>query len=164
MLTGCHVVVLCRNCVEAFAAPVHDDAVKLLRLRGRKVCDRVLRKGRMWKGRTMLVRWVPGRPAHPAAREGDVAVYAGTLASRALSKRAVERNRMRRRCREALRLVLKEQEPGRLSASIQLLLCPRSSSLHAPFALLREDIEQFLSALRSSCPIRNHHRGSSSSS
>lgn len=161
MLTEQRAIVLCGNRIEVGAKPVHDGAVKLLRLRGRKVCDRVLRKGRAWRGRTMLVRWLPGAPAHPAVRKGDVAVYAGTLASRALSKRAVERNRMRRRCREALRLILKEQESGRLVASVQLLLCPRSSSLHAPFALLKEDIELFLSTLCSPCPTRNHHRGSS---
>ncbi len=112
----------------------------------------------------MLVRWIPGAPAHPAANAGEDAVYVGTLASRALSKKAVERNRMRRRCREALRLVLKEQDPGRPVASIQLLLCPRSSSLHAPFAHMKEDIELFLSTLCPTCPTRNHHRGSSSSS
>jgi len=139
----------------------HDERVKMTSLRGRKICDRVLRKGNVWKGQTMLMRWLPGTPAHPAANAGEDAVYVGTLASRALSKKAVERNRMRRRCREALRVVLKNGPAPCPSRSVQLLLCPRSPSLHAPFTLLREDVERFLLMLFR-CPPRNPHRGSSS--
>ncbi|OGJ68933.1 hypothetical protein A3H90_02355 [Candidatus Peribacteria bacterium RIFCSPLOWO2_02_FULL_55_36] len=143
---------------------MHDAAVKLLRLRGRKVCDRVLWKGKVWKGQIMFIRWLPGAPSHPAAHAREEAVYVGTLASRKLSKKAVERNRMRRRCREALRIVLKEYAPRNSEMSVQLLLCPRSPSLHASFHLLREDIERFLSTLPSQWPRRNHHPSSSSSS
>lgn len=127
--------------------------MKLLRLRGRKICDRVLRKGKVWRGQTMMIRWLPGFPFHPAANPRESAVYSGTVASRALSTKAVERNRMRRRCREALRITLRElsmamekQKPSE-GASVQLLLCPRSPSLRAPFTLLLSDIERFLSTL-----------------
>ena len=80
--------------------------MRLLRLRGRKVCDRVLRNGNAWKGRHMIIRWLPGHPRHPAAKHGSEAIYVGTLASTKLDKSAVRRNRMRRRCREALRTVI----------------------------------------------------------
>ncbi|MBI4129469.1 ribonuclease P protein component [Candidatus Peregrinibacteria bacterium] len=138
--------------------------MKMTSLRGRKVCDRVLRKGNVWKGQTMLMRWLPGAPLHPAASAGEDAVYVGTLASSKLSKKAVERNRMRRRCREALRIVLKNCPAPCPSRSVQLLLCPRSPSLHAPFPLLLSDIERFLLTLFSRCPTKGPNHGSSNSS
>ena len=121
--------------------------MKLLRLRGRKVCDRLLRHGLVWKGKTLQVRYMAGFPRHPSSQENQSAVYVGTLASTKLDKSAVRRNRMRRRCREALRIALQEMPPGSTlkSGSLQLLLCPRSSSLHSPFEDIRLDIRNFLS-------------------
>lgn len=148
----------------ALTIHMHDAGVKMVSLRGRKVCGRVLRKGKVWKGQTMLIRWLPGTPSHPAVHAREGAVYVGTLASRTLSKKAVERNRMRRRCREALRIVLKEYVPRVSEMSIQLLLCPRSPSLGAPFTLLREDIERFLFTFSSQWPRQNLPPSSSSSS
>lgn len=125
--------------------------MQLLHLRGRKICDRVMRKGHLWKSPTCLIRWLPGAPHHPAARPERSACYAGTVASTKLSKLAVERNRMRRRCREALRLELKaraEDGQTRLQRSLQLLILPRSASLHSPFADIQRDIRSFLSLQR----------------
>lgn len=118
--------------------------MKLSRLRGRKVCERVLQKGRVWKGKHMLVRFLTGHPRHPAADRSRVAVYLGTLASAKLDKSAVRRNRMRRRCREAWRVTVREI-PEVFTA--QLLISPRSSSLKAPFEELRQDVRRFLSTL-----------------
>lgn len=115
--------------------------MQLLRLRGRKVCERLIRQGRLWKGRTLHVRWMDGAPRHPSVRPGAAAVYMGTLASAKLDKSAVKRNRMRRRCREALRLSLPDFP--RLPV-LQLLIMPRSSSLKAPFDQIRADIRAFL--------------------
>ncbi len=117
--------------------------MKLLRLRGRKICDRLIRQGQSWKGRHMTIRWAAGHPRHPAAGQGSDGVYAGTLASTRLDKSAVKRNRMRRRCREALRTALLgyTQMPA-----TQLLIAPRSSSLTAPFEELERDIQAFLSS------------------
>lgn len=144
---------------------MHDWGVKMLRLRGRKVCDRVIRKGHMWKGQTMLIRWIIGLPLHPAARPDESAVYVGTLASRTLSKSAVQRNRMRRRCREALRTTLKEHFSPPSFMQVQLLLCPRSPSLSVPFSLIQREIKQFLSVLSSHpWPKKRPTPGSSSSS
>jgi RNase P protein component len=53
---------------------------------------------------------------------------------------------MRRRCREAFRIVVRELgEPSALS--LQLLLIPRSSSLKCPFPEIQEDVRNFLSTI-----------------
>ncbi len=123
--------------------------MQLLRLRGRKVCDRVLRHGALWKGKNLHIRWLPGHPRHPAAKTGEAAVYAGTVASTKLDKSAVKRNRMRRRCREALRLELRGTTT---IPTVQLLILPRSSSLKAPFSAIQADIRLFLSFLHARRP------------
>jgi ribonuclease P protein component len=159
--------------------------MKLLRLSGRKVCERVKTKGFLWKGRHLHVRWMQGAP-RTVPSDAPPAFYVGTLTSAKLDKSAVRRNRMRRRCREALRIVLKEHKENELSRSAglagsragatpirermvhgrkteglpsmscQLLLFPRSSSLSADFHDILADVSHFLSSL-SSChqPKRN---------
>jgi ribonuclease P protein component len=116
----------------------------ILSLRGRKICDLVLRKGRAWKGKTFTVRWLPGAPRHPAADPAKRALYVGSYAPAKLDKSAVRRNRMRRRVREALRLG--SEEFDRLPTA-QLLLCPLHASLEANFADILSDMRRFLSDL-----------------
>ena len=123
---------------------VYTSRMKLLRLRGRKVCDRVQRQGRLWKGRTFNVRWLPGHPRHPASKSSVIALYVGTVASTKLDKSAVKRNRMRRRCKEALRITVKNIT---IQRSYQLLIAPRSSSLLVPFEQIQADVRAFLSSL-----------------
>lgn len=118
--------------------------MQLSRLHGRKVNERVLRKGNVWKGKAMTIRWFPGHPKHPGAIPGTRAIYAGTVASAKLHKSAVKRNRMRRRCREALRTAVRERED---LATVQLLILPRSSSLDCAFPEIQQDIRSFLSVL-----------------
>ncbi len=144
----------------------------LLRLSGRKVCERVKTKGFLWKGKHMQIRWLRGQPRNTGP-EASAGLYVGLLTSAKLHKSAVKRNRMRRRCREALRITVasidenkaKRQEGKRakigeenasclfaflpfcLSSSYQLLLLPRSSSLSADFRELIADIDRFLSSL-----------------
>lgn len=115
-----------------------------MRLRGRKTCDRLIRQGNVWKGRHMLIRWLAGHPRHPSADRASEAIYAGTLASSKLDKSAVRRNRMRRRCREALRVALRTLPAA--PWTMQLLVVPRSSSLEAPFIEIQKDILTFLSS------------------
>jgi len=115
--------------------------VKLSRLRGRKICAHLLRKGTVWKGKTMVIRYLKGAPRHPAADPAVAAVYVGTIASTKLDKSAVKRNRMRRRCREALRTALLEKDTF---PTIQLLVGPKSGSLTAPFTDIKSDIDTFL--------------------
>lgn len=118
--------------------------MRIQRLSGRKTCDRVLRKGKAWKGQTMTVRWLPGHPKRPDVDPLKPGIFAGTYASAKLEKSAVKRNRMRRRCREALRLFLKEQEK---LPTLQLLIAPRSSSLSCTFAEIQADVNAFFSSL-----------------
>ncbi len=118
--------------------------MKLSRLRGRKVCASLLRKGLLWKGRTMHVRYLRSAPRYPGVDPAQPAVYVGTLASTKLDKSAVRRNRMRRRCREALRVALKDYDTFPV---VQLLIAPRSSSLGAPSDDIRRDVRAFLSTL-----------------
>ncbi len=125
--------------------------MQLMHLRGRKICDRVMRKGFLWKGKTFMVRHLAGAPHHPAARPELSGCYVGTVASTKLSKLAVERNRMRRRCREAFRLVIQEQAQSgqtRMQRSQQLLILPRSASLSSPFSDILNDVRAFLTVLR----------------
>ena len=116
--------------------------MKLSRLSGRKTCERVLKQGDMWKGKTFTIRWMKGAPKHPNINPAVRAVYVGTFASQKLHKSAVKRNRMRRRCREALRRAVKEQQK---LPTIQLLLTPRSRSLSCDFAEIQADVRSFLS-------------------
>lgn len=116
----------------------------LLRLKGRKTCDRLLRQGRVWKGRSMNVRWLEGHPRHPSARPSAPGLYVGTVASTKLDKSAVKRNRMRRRCREAFRLTAEQLD---IPTSLQLLLAPKSSSLSCPFTELEADARAFLTTI-----------------
>ena len=133
--------------------------MKLSRLRGRKINDQVLRKGNLWKGKHLSVRWMRGAPRHPAINPAKPGVYAGTLISAKTEPSSVKRNRMRRRCRESLRVALKNI--AEIPAS-QLLILPRSSSLTCAFPEIEDDIRKFLSVLIAWQSPRNP--GSSSNS
>src|SRR3954470_18655403 len=116
--------------------------MRLSRLRGRKNCEKLQRQGMLWKGKHFWVRWGHGAPLHPAINPETPAIYVGALASTKLDKSAVKRNRMRRRCREAFRIALKEKP---VIQPIQLLIIPRSSSLSAQFSDVSKDVSAFLS-------------------
>lgn len=123
---------------------------QLLHLRGRKRCETIRTKGTVWKGRQMVIRWLPGRlPSEKARAEGSV--YVGSYAGAKLDKSAVNRNRMRRRCKEAFRLALAES--AREYPVTCLLIAPRSSSLQCAFAELQREATAFLSSLPP-CPPR----------
>lgn len=105
-----------------------------------------MRKGRVWKGNTLSIRWLPGPPRTKSNTEG---FFVGSYASSKLHKSAVKRNRMRRRCREALRTVVRERKN---LPTVQLLLSPRSPSLTCEFSDIVADVSAFLSALDSCLP------------
>ena len=115
--------------------------MKLKRLRGRKNNELVQRKGRAWKGNTMVIKVLPGAPKTLKETEG---VFVGTVASTKLHKSAVKRNRMRRRCREALR---KAAQAYSDLPTVQLLVSPRSRSLDCAHIDIQKDVEAFLSSL-----------------
>ena len=119
--------------------------MKITGLRGRKVVDRVRRKGKRWRGKHMNITYVVnGTLADTRYKTQETrAVLVGTSASTKLNKSAVKRNRMRRRCREALRVTIKDptknQKLTTKNLRLQLLLQPRSSSLTCDFVELRSD-------------------------
>ena len=118
----------------------------LKRLSGRKVCERVKTKGSLWKGRHLYARIIKGAPRLIPLTAAP-AIYVGTLTSAKLDKSAVKRNRMRRRCREALRVTL-QQYVGNFTSN-QLLLLPRSSSLSADFNEILVDVSNLIRTLSS---------------
>jgi len=128
--------------------------MQLLHLSGRKTCDYVLRKGTLWRGKTMNIRWMSGIPSNmwqQLKEKAPQGIYLGTFASLSLSKRAVDRNRMRRRCREALRTTIRDEKEF---PTVQLLLSPRSSSLSCDFQDVLRDVRSFLTSLR---PCLSNH-------
>lgn len=115
--------------------------MKLLRLSGRKRCDFLRRKGNVFRGQTMTIRWLPSAPKHPNVDPSIEAIYVGTFAGTKLHKHAVKRNRMRRRCREALRIRMRELDSFPVT---QLLLSPKIKSLDCEYAEILADIDAFL--------------------
>lgn len=101
----------------------------------------------LWKGKHFNVRALVGPPRN-LPQDSPRGLYVGVLTSAKLDKSAVKRNRMRRRCREALRITLLTRYISSSASSHQLLLLPRSSSLSAPFDEILADAETFLSSLR----------------
>lgn len=124
--------------------------VALRRLRGRKVCERVLRRGEVWRGKHMKI--VYAQCENAKMRKSNLpGLYVGAIASTKMEKSAVKRNRMRRRCREALRITVKEMSqlpkacPERSRGiNCQLLIAPRLSSLTCDFGELLQDARNFL--------------------
>lgn len=94
----------------------------------------------------MVIRWMPGTPSSQGRpRPLPEGIYLGTFASSSVDASAVKRNRMRRRCREALRLAIEKLQDR---ASVQLLVSPRAASLDAPFDVLQREADAFFSQLR----------------
>lgn len=120
--------------------------MQLLHLGGRKRCDFIRTKGRTWNGRYFTVRWLPGVGTAERARP-EGALYVGTFAGARLHKSAVIRNRMRRRCRDALRLATQDIPPADFRPTC-LLISPRSSSLNCDFSALLSEVRAFLSTIR----------------
>jgi len=114
--------------------------MQIKRLNGRKINDFLRRKGKVFKGKTMVIKYLYGKPKNKAV-EG---LYMGTYASTKLHKSAVKRNRMRRRVREALRKTIKEINK---LPTAQLLITPRSSSLTCDFSDIQKDVDAFLTTL-----------------
>jgi ribonuclease P protein component len=130
--------------------PLHVTHHSLFRLSGRKVCERVKTKGLLWKGKHVHARYFRGMPKtltedHPAG------FFVGLVTSAKLDALSVNRNRMRRRVREAFRLTLKDRvlHPSKPFPSYQLLLLPRTSSLRADFSEIRSDMDHLVSFLLS---------------
>lgn len=118
--------------------------MKLSRLRGRKNNEYVLKNGMQWKGKTMVIRYVKAHPKNLAAVPTHPAFYLGTYASVRLNASSVARNRMRRRCREAVRLAVQRAETLPVA---QVLMTPKSASATCAFSAIQEDVAMFLRVL-----------------
>jgi ribonuclease P protein component len=82
--------------------------------------------------------------ARPAGEPGIAAPRIGLTAGRVLGN-AVERNRIRRRMREAVRMHLSELPPG-----VDVVLHPRKSVLEIEFARLESEISKIFANVRTS--------------
>ena len=122
----------------------HTQRMQIQRLKGRKATDYLRRRGNVWKGKTMVVVWLPGHPWNVDADRSMRSIYVSATASSKLHKSAVKRNRMRRRCREAFRTIIKDHEK---LPTVQLLISPRSSSLDCVFGDIQADVHRFLSVI-----------------
>lgn len=115
--------------------------MKPSRLHGRKVNDYLRRKGMVWRGKTMTIIWLRGAPKNTASTKATSAVFLGSAASVKLHKSAVQRNRMRRRCREAMRTSLLQKDT---MPTVQILIHPRITSLTCDFVDIQKDVDTFL--------------------
>ena len=115
--------------------------MRLNRLQGRKANDYLRREGIVWKGKTMTIRYLLKAPRNPNVDPAQKALYVGTAASTKLHKSAVKRNRMRRRCREALRTHVIDM-PCTFTA--QALIAPRIKSLTCSYDEIKDDIKAFI--------------------
>lgn len=97
------------------------------RLRGRATIDRALRQ-RPTPGQFVTLKATPNVLGLPRVT---------VVASTKVSKRAVERNKLKRQCREILRQLLAKQ-------GVDLVLALRVGAKGVPFSLLRGDIKNCL--------------------
>jgi ribonuclease P protein component len=112
---------------------------KSSRLRKRVEFERVYQSGRRHFSRNLTVFFL--RRAEETQSQGP---RLGFTVSRALGG-AVERNRIRRRMREAARLNL-----GALPLAVDVVINPKKSALTAQFTNLAEEVRRAFAAVRTS--------------
>lgn len=74
----------------------------------------------------------------------DRVVRVGIVIGVKTAKKAVARNRIRRRTREALRVVLQEHP---LVQGIDMIILPKTTALEAPFEMLKEEMVNMISKI-----------------
>jgi ribonuclease P protein component len=119
-------------------AETHQKIVPLDRLRRRGDFLRVARMGTKWVSPGLILQAATRQDAAP-----DAPIRIGFTVSRKVGG-SVERNRARRRLREAARLVI----PGRGRPAIDYVLIGRHTTLSRPWADLIHDLETALSRIR----------------
>ena len=116
--------------------------MKPLKLRGRKNCEFIRRKGLKWQGKTFVARLIVGPPKNRNTDDFEKGIYLGTYATTRMHKSAVKRNKMRRRCREAIRKNMKEWT--KKIPTVQLLISPKLSSLTCEFSVIDQEAQELL--------------------
>ena len=110
------------------------------RLRGRFVFDRLYQKGRRLHGQLMVLRLLPAEPhllrPDPRDHTPDSDRLAVVVSSK-VSKRAVQRNRLRRLLHDHLGQLLRQQNPQNRGRWLLISLKPGSAEAE-PGALLGE--------------------------
>ncbi|HBH26931.1 MAG TPA: ribonuclease P protein component [Rhodospirillaceae bacterium] len=106
----------------------------LVRLTTRAEFVHLNKAGRKWTARSLVVQVAPGAPGR---------THLGLTVTKRVDKRAVVRNRIRRRLRAAAVDTL----PGRLPPGTDIVLIGRSSTLAAPYATLCADLRWCLKRL-----------------
>lgn len=98
---------------------------------------RIYKHGRRARGRWLTVVMLP--------RQDEPTCRAAFVVSRKVSRLAVWRNRVRRRLREALRLLRKQQE---FNTAADLILIAAPLAVEATQAELRDELQVLLSRLK----------------
>lgn len=90
----------------------------------------------------MFITYLPGAPRTQYGKKG---IFLGVVASTKLHKSAVKRNRMRRRCREAFRLTIRDEKT---LPTYQMIINPKKSSMECKFGELEEDARRFVEFIK----------------
>lgn len=117
------------------------------RLRKHADYQRVYKAGRKQFGRQMAYFFAL-RDAEAAARSETTGPRVGLTVPKALGK-AVARNRIKRRMREAVRAVLPQ-----LSAPVDVVLHPKRSVLEAEFAVIEREVETIFRSVQAAAEKR----------
>lgn len=124
---------------------------KSAHLRKHSDFERVYRQGRRHFSGNMTVFYLPGPASATARLHSPEAVRIGFTVSRALGG-AVDRNRMRRRTREAVRHHLAMLEG--MHAGVDVVINPKKSLLAAEFFQISREIERAFGVIRKTCEGR----------
>ena len=114
---------------------------KSARLLKHSAFDRVYRQGRRHFSPNLTVFYL-----RAAAGQEETGVRVGFTVGRALGG-AVERNRIKRRLREAVRLSLAGFETSAFSAQADVVIAPKKAVLDLDFPALRREVEDGLRAV-----------------
>ena len=101
------------------------------RLKGKKVFNDIFRLGKTFSNDVMMMRFVSGKAGQPAKF--------GFAASLKFSKKAVERNKIKRWMREAVRARIEDIQPGQ---EIVCLINPKFPKEKLSLELIQESMEK----------------------
>ena len=127
--------------------------MRLPTLKKRSDFQKIKADGRRWVGPCLVMQGMPSL----GTQENSVEPFRyGLIVSRKFSKKAVIRNRVRRRLKEALRLLI---SPNPETWTGSCVLIPRHAALTVPFDRLQGEVAQglrkVLSAGTSASPARD---------